>query len=548
MWFKNNGLIRLFFIAICAFGCTFSFTEAALPSHQLYVNQMKVNDFNALKKDPDFLNLTASISNDQNNSNNLEFFHVIKNVNHNDSIITIEDGSEWLIGWWSSGNIKDWKPGNRIRMCYLPSFFSSNDTKIQNVDVPESSSAWASLKSNPTEPDRIARIPNGVNEGADVYRKVILKSGWIFRGSQEHMFGNLGWNVKDRVFIFHKDGGGNVYDLWNQNVGGVAYDCTLIGTEKQKKDINIAIDNVLNLEKNLNKLVLAQPEAAKSVAAAILNYCAGLKDPGTPVAVFLFLGPTGVGKTEMAKALTSEIYKNSSALIRFDMSHFTEPHSLSRLIGSPPGYVNHEEGGQLTEALKNNPQSIVLLDEIEKAHPAVRKVFLPIFDEGYVVDAKDQKILCDNVVFILTSNICSQEVSELYSQGMDTKEILATIEPLLMETLSPELYNRIEPIVFCSLTPETMKDLVDLMLKRVEKRLKETKSFKLVIDQSVKDYLIKNGYHPRLGARPLKKMIEKKVIASIAYAVIKESIPDGSTVSIYYFAGDDSWHVTWVPG
>jgi ATP-dependent Clp protease ATP-binding subunit ClpA len=222
------------------------------------------------------------------------------------------------------------------------------------------------------------------------------------------------------------------------------------------------------------------------------------------------------------------------------MSHFTESHSINRLIGSPPGYVNHEEGGQLTNPLLNNPQTIVLLDEIEKAHPHVIKTFLPIFDEGFIVDTKSNFISCSETIFIMTSNLCSDEIVHFYNLGYSSEEILEAIEPYLMKVLSPELYNRVEPVLFRPLAKETMYNLVELMLDKVEKKLLMEKQIQIYIDDSLKDFLVENGYHLFLGARPLKKLIEKRVLSNLAYNIIKNGIESGSHIILFYDKDTDS--------
>lgn len=303
--------------------------------------------------------------------------------------------------------------------------------------------------------------------------------------------------------------------------------------EKSKGD-DFAFENILELETNLNERVLAQPQSTRMIAQAMINYCAGLKNPLSPVGVFLFLGPTGVGKTELAKVLTENLYKSQRYLIRYDMSHFSEPHSLARLIGSPPGYANHDDGGKFTEALKLKPQSVVLLDEIEKAHPNVRKVFLPVFDEGYLKDARDKTVSCRDVIFIMTSNLCSQKITSLYYEGHSDDEILRIIEPDLIQALTPELYNRLQPVIFRPLTKETMRSLVNLMLEEAIQRVKYAKDIDLIVDESAKEYLVEHGFHPFLGARTLKKLIQDTVIARLSYAIVKGNISEGCSAKVCY--------------
>lgn len=459
-----------------------------------------------------------------------ECFHLIKEVTETE--IILEDESVWKIGWYYRSAIKDWKKGDRLKISKHSNSYS-NSIKFENIDT--IGTTWGNLEKqpNPELGDFLASIFNSRLDPEGKTR-IILHSGSIFKGA------NISWKIRDRIFVFYTDKAGE-YDLWNFDRNEIVTEWTMVADND---------GGVLNLKENLSKHVLGQPEAIQTVAATIFNYVAGLNDPKTPIGVFLFLGPTGVGKTELAKVLTNELFKNQKFLIRFDMSHFVESHSGSRLIGSPPGYVNHEEGGQLTEALKAKPKSIVLLDEIEKAHPAVRKLFLPVFDEGYITDSKNRKVFCNNAVFILTSNICSKEIADLFNQNshlsMDGKEVLEVIEPALIEHLSPELYNRVIPVIFRPLSSELMYDLVDKMLKEVIERLQKIKNITLIVDESAKKYLSIHGYHPTLGARPLKRLIQKKVIATLSHEIVYQSIPDGSFVTLYYNDLDDSWFVTWL--
>lgn len=479
---------------------------------------------------------TASLFAAENDT--FAYYHIVREIKASNSTVVLEDQSEWRIGWWYTGSIKSWKSGDRLKISHHEKY--SNNMKLENIDHP--SSAWGTIQIAPAKQlaETIKRVPNSVNF-AENYKKVILNSGWVLFSEKQQA---QGWHARDTIFILHENNG---YRIWNMTAKTLSIGWQIIDNEKMRNQTTkIVFDNVLTLDTRLSKRVLGQPEAVSAVTTAIWNYAAGLADPKQPIRVFLFLGPTGVGKTELAKVLTQELYQSSLHLQRFEMSHFTEPHSLARLIGAPPGYVNHEEGGQLTEALKAMPQSVVLLDEVEKAHHSVRKVFLPVFDEGYITDAKWEAIPCTDSIFIMTSNLCASQVLDLYQEGHSPEKILQIIEPKLIEELSPELYARCEPIVFHPLGKETVSLLVDMMLGDVKERIKQAKSTELVFDESVKHYLIQNGYHPKLGARPLKSLIQKKVISTISYYLLKENIPGNSKVTLYC-TDNDEWQITWEP-
>jgi len=283
---------------------------------------------------------------------------------------------------------------------------------------------------------------------------------------------------------------------------------------------------ILHLEKYLEKRVVGQPLAIKSVSEAIRRSRAGLSDPQRPIGVFLFIGPTGVGKTELVKALAEQLFDRDDAIIRLDMSEYMEKHSVSRLVGSPPGYVGYEEGGQLTEALRRRPYSVVLLDELEKAHHDVFNILLQIFDEGRLTDSKGRKINCKNALFIMTSNLGSELL--LKKKSSNKEELLATVDPLLKATFRPEFLNRLDEILpFLPLKLEDMETIVGLQLKRVANRLEE-KQISLKWDPKVVKYLAQEGYDPAFGARPLKRLIQQEVVNLFATAILEGKIPKNS--------------------
>lgn len=292
------------------------------------------------------------------------------------------------------------------------------------------------------------------------------------------------------------------------------------------------IDNLTGLEERLQQKILGQPYAIKTTVAALTRYAAGLKVSNTPIASILYIGPSGVGKTQLAKELAADILGNENQIIRLDMSEYVEPHSLARLIGSPPGYINHDEGGQLTEALKQHPYSVVLIDEIEKAHPKVLKTFLQMFDEGRISDAKGEVIDCQNSIFILTTNLASQTILSMTEEDKE-ESILAVIQSEITSFLSPELYNRLEPVIFRGLSENMLDHLIANMLENVQSSIYEKKRITVQFDPSIFQFLKLNGYNYELGARPLKRLIQQTVFTKIAEAIIKGEIQENDSILLF---------------
>jgi ATP-dependent Clp protease ATP-binding subunit ClpB len=290
---------------------------------------------------------------------------------------------------------------------------------------------------------------------------------------------------------------------------------------------------ILSLEKELEKRVVGQELAVSAVADAIRRSRAGLNDPNRPLGVFLFLGPTGVGKTELVKALAEQLFDKEDAIIRLDMSEYMEKHSVSRLIGSPPGYVGYEEGGQLTEALRRRPYSVVLLDELEKAHHDVYNILLQIFDEGRLTDSRGRKVNCKNALFIMTSNLGSDLLLEKIEKGGQkwTKEaILSLVDPILKKTFRPEFLNRLDDILpFLPLQKKDMEKIATIQLSRLAARLQE-KKISLQWQPEVVARLAAEGYDPSFGARPLKRLIQQEVVNLFAEAILQDKIPPHSTL------------------
>ena len=296
-----------------------------------------------------------------------------------------------------------------------------------------------------------------------------------------------------------------------------------------------------NLEKTLHKRVVGQDSAVTALSKAIRRGRAGLKDPKKPIGSFLFLGPTGVGKTELSKALAQALFGSEDAIIRVDMSEYMEKHSVSKLIGSPPGYVGYEEGGQLSEQVRRNPYSIILFDEIEKAHPDVFNILLQVLDDGHITDSHGRKTDFKNTVIIMTSNAGAQRILEPKNLGFNTDRsdthdynvMKDTVMDEIKNIFRPEFLNRIdEIIVFSSLTKENMKDIVKIQLSDIEKRAKEQMGITLKVSPKAKEYLIEQGFDPRYGARSLKRKIQTLLEDEMAQLVLDGKIKEGKTVSV----------------
>ncbi len=299
-------------------------------------------------------------------------------------------------------------------------------------------------------------------------------------------------------------------------------------------------EKLLHLEKELEKRVVGQPFAVKSVSEAIRRSRAGLSDPGRPTGVFLFLGPTGVGKTELAKALAEQLFDREEAIIRLDMSEYMEKHSVSKLIGSPPGYVGYDEGGQLTEALRRRPYSVVLFDEIEKAHHDVFNILLQIFDDGRVTDSKGRTVNCKNAIFIMTSNLGSQQLLEKMEHShteLSKEAILDLLEPIIKAHFRPEFINRLDEILpFLPLKKEDMEKIVAIQLNLLKKRLGD-RDIDLTWTKKLLRYLAEAGYDRFFGARPLKRLIQQEIVNQLSNAILDGAIPAESSVELDYDDG-----------
>jgi len=292
-------------------------------------------------------------------------------------------------------------------------------------------------------------------------------------------------------------------------------------------------EKLLHLSDILHKRVIGQDEAVEKVSEAIIRSRAGISDPRRPIGSFLFLGPTGVGKTELAKALAESLFDDEHNIVRIDMSEYMEKYSVSRLIGAPPGYVGYEEGGQLTEAVRRKPYSVVLFDEIEKAHPDVFNILLQVLDDGRITDSQGRTVDFKNTIIILTSNLGSEYILEgIEDSGEISKEAQDKVNTLLKQSFRPEFLNRLDEIVFYKpLKKAEISKILDLLIIDLEKRL-EDKHIRLELTDSAKNYLIDNGYDEIYGARPLKRFVQKKLETLIAKKILTQEILPNSLVTI----------------
>jgi ATP-dependent Clp protease ATP-binding subunit ClpB len=316
------------------------------------------------------------------------------------------------------------------------------------------------------------------------------------------------------------------------------------------KMLESEIQKLARAEEELTKSVIGQDEAIKAVSNAIRRSRAGINEEKKPIGSFLFVGPTGVGKTELGKTLAKFMFNDENALIRLDMSEFMEKHSVAKLIGSPPGYIGHDEGGQLTDKIRRRPYSVILFDEIEKAHPETFNILLQILDDGVLTDSKGRKANFKNTIIIMTSNL-GNEVIKQYSIGFSggeneeqnvkyrQEEMKEKIDEILRDHFKLEFLNRIDEIViFKNLSKESLERIIDLELDKVEQRLKN-KNIAIKISTKVKKHLADKGYDPAFGARPLKRVIQSMILDELALNIIEGKVKDGDKVLLDIGAKDN---------
>ncbi len=302
-------------------------------------------------------------------------------------------------------------------------------------------------------------------------------------------------------------------------------------------------EKLLRLPQTLHERVIGQDEAVEKVSDAILRSRAGIQDPNRPIGSFLFLGPTGVGKTELAKALAQALFDDERSMVRIDMSEYMEKFSVSRLIGAPPGYVGYEEGGQLTEAVRRKPYSVVLFDEVEKAHPDVFNILLQVLDDGRITDSQGRTVDFKNTILILTSNLGSQQILEgIQPDGTISESARSAVQALLRKQFRPEFLNRLDEIVFYKpLTKDEINQIVDLQMKSLSSRLAD-RELSVELTDKARQYIVDQGYDPVYGARPLKRFLQSKVETLLAREIVKGTIAPRSTITVDYDGRDLCLH------
>ena len=295
----------------------------------------------------------------------------------------------------------------------------------------------------------------------------------------------------------------------------------------------------MHLDAEIHKRLIGQEEAVEKVCEAILRSKAGIKDPTKPIGSFLFLGPTGVGKTELAKSLAQNLFDDENAMVRIDMSEYMEKYSVSRLIGAAPGYVGYEEGGQLTEAVRRKPYAVVLFDEIEKAHPDVFNILLQVLDDGRITDSQGRTVDFKNTIIILTSNIGAQSLLDgIGEDGVISEELRKEVMDSLHGHFRPEFLNRLDEIIlFKPLIQKDMERIAELILKDINKRLQD-KRLHIEIAKEALDFILENAYEPGFGARPLKRYMQKHVETLAAKCILEDKVKEGDKIEIVLENGE----------
>ena len=380
-------------------------------------------------------------------------------------------------------------------------------------------------------------VYDNIAYGLKVQKKEAIREGNMTEASTLHKEQIAAEKKLDQARNrFQKKNKDRQVTVTEEDIAAVVSEWTKIPVQKLAESES---ERLRKLEKTLHKRVIGQDEAVTAVAKAVRRGRVGLKDPNRPIGSFLFLGPTGVGKTELSKALAEALFGDENAMIRVDMSEYMEKHSVSKMIGSPPGYVGHDDGGQLSEQVRRHPYSVVLFDEIEKAHPDVFNILLQVLDDGHITDSQGRKVDFRNTVIIMTSNAGAQAIIDpkrlgfvtKEDKGADYKRMKSNVMNEIKLVFRPEFLNRIdEIIVFHSLGSDEMKKITGLMCKEITKRAKEQLNITLTIRDSVKKHIVETGTNQKYGARPLRRAIQNQLEDALADAILSGEIKSGDHV------------------
>lgn len=413
---------------------------------------------------------------------------------------------------------------------YLP------DKAIDLIDEAAARKQLSSMKA----PEGLEQLHNTIDELSKQKEDAIILGNWEEAAELNRVQSAMVKKFSDTKKRLEKKGSGSHPQIKEQDIAQIVSMWTKIPVQKLAEK---ETKRLLKLEQILHHRVIGQDEAVKAVSRAIKRGRVGLKDPKRPIGSFLFLGPTGVGKTELSKVLADVVFGSEQSMIRVDMSEYMEKHSVSKLVGSPPGYVGYEEGGQLSEKVRRNPYSVILFDEIEKAHPDVFNILLQVLDDGHITDAQGRKIDFKNTILIMTSNAGAKAIVEPKKLGFaavdDEKYNYERMKGNVMEEVrrvfKPEFLNRIdEIIVFHSLNKKEIKSIVALLLKDFEKRCRQQMNITLTVRDSVKKHIAETGFDPKYGARPLKRAIQTKVEDALAEEILEGRISAGDHVAVGY--------------
>ena len=408
------------------------------------------------------------------------------------------------------------------------------DKAIDIIDEASSKVQLAGYKSTPELDALDQELKSLLKEKEDAIREADLEKAREIQARQ----GELHKEIEKQKARCERKNKKKPLTVTETSVADIVSDWTKIPVQKLTEG---ETKRLAHLEKELHKRVIGQDEAVRAVAQAVKRGRVGLKDPNRPIGSFLFLGPTGVGKTELSKALAEAVFGSEQAMIRVDMSEYMEKHSVSKLIGSPPGYVGYDEGGQLSEKVRRNPYSVLLFDEIEKAHPDVFNILLQVLDDGHITDAHGRKVDFKQTIIIMTSNAGAQAIIEPkklgFMSGEDEKQDYERMKSNVMEEVrrlfKPEFLNRIDEImVFHTLNKQHIRKIVSLLLKNLESRCQEQMDIRLKITDSVKDYLSEAGFDNKYGARPLRRAIQTKLEDPLANEILEGKIKRGDTVKV----------------